>query len=113
MRTTVLDHETALVALAEEPDAELALELRRTLGDLIDGGCLRLAVDLGDSGFVSSLVLGALIGSVRRLRPRGGQLRVVCGNPGARRVFELTMLDRVLPLYGSVDAALSRWRPGP
>jgi anti-sigma B factor antagonist len=112
VRTTVVDHETALVALEDEPDAELALELRRTLRELIDGGCLRLAVDLGDSGFVSSLVLGALIGAMRHLRPRGGQLRVVCSNPGSRRVFELTMLDRALPLYDSVDAALARWRPG-
>ena len=110
IESTFLDAETVVVAVRGEIGYELAQQLRLHLYGMIEAGALRIVVDLGDADFVSSLALGALLGAVRRLRPRGGQLRVACSSPNVRRVFELTMLDRALPLYVSVENATGRWR---
>ena len=109
IESTFLDAETVIVIVQGDVGYELAQQLRQHLYGVIEAGVLRIVVDLGDSGFVSSLALGALLGAVRRLRPRGGQLRVACTSPNVQRIFELTMLDRALPLYPSVDAATGRW----
>lgn len=107
--TTFLDGETAVVAVRGDVDYASSQQLRRHLYGVVDAGVLRLVVDLGDTAFVSSLALGALLGTMRRLRPRGGQMRVACSSESVRRLFELTMLERALPLYGSVEEALGRW----
>ena len=109
IESTFLDAETVIVVVQGDVGYELAQQLRQHLYGVIEANVLRIVVDLGDSGFVSSLALGALLGAVRRLRPRGGQLRVACSSPNVQRIFELTMLDRALPLYPSVEAATGRW----
>jgi anti-sigma B factor antagonist len=54
------------------------------------------------------MTLGVLLGGVKRLRPQGGQLRVVVGQPGLRRIFEVTLLDRVFTLFPTRADALDR-----
>jgi anti-sigma B factor antagonist len=68
-------------------------------------------VDLSDTTFIDSMTLGVLLGAVKRLRPRGGQLRVVCSDPNIRKIFEITLLDRVFSLYATRGAALERLVP--
>jgi anti-sigma B factor antagonist len=109
IESTFLDAETVIVLVEGDVGYQLAQQLRQHLYGVIEAGVLRIVVDLGDSGFVSSLALGALLGAVRRLRPRGGQLRVACTSPNVQRIFELTMLDRALPLYPSAEEATGRW----
>jgi anti-sigma B factor antagonist len=111
IESTFVDAETVIVLVRGEVGYEVAQQLRQHLYGVIEAGALRIVVDLGDTAFVSSLALGALLGAVRRLRPRGGHLRVACTSSNVRRVFELTMLDRALPLYPSLEAALGRWGP--
>jgi anti-sigma B factor antagonist len=74
--------------------------------DAIDGGATSLVIDLSDTTFVDSMTLGVLLGAVKRLRPVGGHVSVVCTDPSIRRIFEITLLDRVFELHESRDAAL-------
>ena len=36
---------------------------------------------------------------MKRLRERDGQIRLIVPRPEIRRVFEITMLDRIFPLF--------------
>ena len=71
---------------------------------------MNVVVDLSDTTFIDSMTLGVLLGAVKRLRPRGGQL-VVCSDPNIRKIFEITLLDRVFALYSSREAAFERLVP--
>ena len=42
---------------------------------------------------------------VKRLRPSGGTVGVVCTDPHIRRIFEITLLDRVFSLHADRDDA--------
>lgn len=53
------------------------------------------------------MTLGVLAGAGRRIAQRGGELRIVCIDPNITRIFELTLLDRLLPIYPSRTAALA------
>ena len=96
----------AVVDVQGDADLHTAHELRAAIMDAIDGGATSLVIDLSDTTFIDSMTLGVLLGAVKRLRPVGGRVGVVCTDPNIRRIFEITLLDRVFALHESRDAAL-------
>src|SRR3954449_1248227 len=61
-----------------EAHAQTAGDLREALSAAVAGGCNRVLVDLQDSEHVDPLVLGAILGSQRRLSHFGGEMAVHC-----------------------------------
>ena len=53
-----------------------------------------------------------LVGGVKRLRPDGGRLSLVCNDRNITKIFEITGLDTVFPIYGSRDEALQSLSSG-
>ncbi len=96
----------AVVSVTGEVDAYSAGILRRELLGVIATGARTVVVDLDTTTFIDSVTLGVLLGAVRRLQQRQGELRIACGNPAIRRTFEITQLDRVLALYPDRATAL-------
>jgi anti-sigma B factor antagonist len=111
VETEQLADDTALVVLHGQVDLHTAPELRDELVAAIEEGAVNVVVDLTSTTFIDSMTLGVLLGAVKRLRPRGGRLRIVCADPNIRKIFEITLLDRVFSLYGTREAALERFVP--
>jgi anti-sigma B factor antagonist len=103
-----------VIAVHGQADLHTAPALRDALSEAIDDGAPGLIVDLSDATFVDSMTLGVLLGAVKRLRPSGGALAIVCRSPHIRRIFEITLLDRVFDLHETLDSALAAAgkRPG-
>ena len=95
--------------LSVHGDADLhsAPELREALRGAIDEGVTTLVVDLSGTTVIDSTTLGVLLGALKRLRERDGQIRLVVARPEVRRVFEITMLERVFALHETLDEALA------
>jgi anti-sigma B factor antagonist len=66
----------------------------------------RLVVDLEPVAFLDSTALGAIVRSLREIDERGGRAAVVLPSGPARRIFEITTLDRVLPVSESREQAV-------
>jgi anti-sigma B factor antagonist len=111
VETERMSDDTALVALHGQVDLHTAPELRDELVSAIDDGAVNVVVDLTSATFIDSMTLGVLLGAVKRLRPRGGRLRIVCSDPNIRKIFEITLLDRVFSLFETREAALDRLVP--
>ena len=65
-----------------------------------------LVADLSSVSFLDSTALGLLVRTVNDVVHRGGRAKVVLPNTTARRIFEITTLDRVLPVAPSRADAL-------
>jgi len=70
------------------------------------GQAPRIVVDLTNVSFMDSTALGVLVRAVRDVDTRGGAVRVVLPRGTARRIFELTTLDRLLPVAESRSDAV-------
>jgi anti-sigma B factor antagonist len=103
---------TVLLILHGEADLHSAPELRERLRATIDGGAANVVLDLSDSTFVDSTSLGVLLGGMKRLRERDGQIHLVVPRPDVRRIFEITLLDRIFPLHETREQALAALSAG-
>lgn len=96
-----------VLAVKGEVDLGTAPHLRQRLIELVADGHRRIVVDMTATDFLDSTGLGALVAGLKRLRAHDGEMRLVCTAPRIRKVFEITHVDRVLPIFDTVDAACS------
>ena len=102
-----VDADTHLIELGGEIDLYTAPEFKERMAEIIDEGKTRVVVDLSQATFIDSTTLGVLVGGVKRLRPTGGSLALVCTDENITKIFEITGLDRVFPIHASRDEALA------
>jgi anti-sigma B factor antagonist len=95
-----------VISLTGEVDLYTAPEFKEQLLDVIDQGATHVVVDLTDTTFIDSTTLGVLVGGVKRLRPNGGQLLIVCSDRNITKIFEITGLNRVFPIHARRAEAL-------
>jgi anti-sigma B factor antagonist len=96
-----------VIALSGEVDLYTAPEFKERLLDVIGQGATQVVVDLTDTTFIDSTTLGVLVGGVKRLRPEGGQLSIVCSDRNITKIFEITGLNRVFPIHADRTEALA------
>jgi anti-sigma B factor antagonist len=93
------------VALAGEIDVYTSPRLKQELLDLIDGGCVDIVIDLDALSFIDSSGLGVLVSGLRRAKEHGGTLRLICTNESILKIFRITGLDKVFPLFATIEEA--------
>jgi anti-anti-sigma factor len=80
--------------------------LRDRLEPLADPAVGVIVLDLADLEFISSAGLGALLSVRAKLRPHGGEIRLINPRPFVRRILETTRLDQLFAILPSLDDAL-------
>ena len=64
-------------------------------------------IDLEGVDFLDSTGLGVLVGALKRVRSHEGTLALVCTQERLLKIFRITGLAKVFPIYDSVEAATS------
>ena len=96
-----------VVSIYGELDVATAPSLREQLIGLVGDGSTKLVLDLEGVDFLDSTGLGVIVSALKRARTNGGDLRLVCTQARIRRLFEITGLDKAVPLLPSLDAAVA------
>ena len=94
-----------VVAIAGDVDIHTAPQVGDRLAGLRADGCATVVVDLAGVNFLDSSALGVLIAAHQELVEVGGGLRLAAPRPHVRKVFGITRLAEVIPLFDDVDAA--------
>ena len=82
-----------------EAHANTAEDLREALSAAVAGGCKRVLVDLKETEHVDPLILGAILGSQRRLSHFGGDMAVVCSAPSGFADLERVGITRQMTAF--------------
>ena len=106
-----IDGERHVLAVRGEIDLFTAPELKQVLAESIEGGRVRIIVDLTDTTFLDSTALGVLIGAVKRLRSRDGALAIVNVDDNIAKTFEITGLDQIFTIVPTRDEAVDAVDP--
>lgn len=105
-----LNHRTegehTVLDVGGEVDVYTAPKLREKLVELVGNGHHRLIVDMTKVEFLDSTGLGVLVGGLKRVRSHEGSLALVCDQERILKIFRITGLTKVFPIYDSLDEAL-------
>lgn len=97
-----------IVDVTGEVDVFTAPKLREAILGLLTDGATRIIVNLAGVGFMDSTGLGVLVGALKRVKERDGELAVAGAQGTVLRVLTVTGLNAVFPMHDTVDAALGR-----
>lgn len=89
-----------------EVDIYTAPRLRERLVELVGEGHHRIIVDMTGVDFLDSTGLGVLVGGLKRVRSHDGSLALVCDQERILKIFRITGLTKVFPIYDTVHEAV-------
>jgi anti-sigma B factor antagonist len=98
--------DACVMTLTGEVDVYTAPRLKTRLGEEIEDGCTHIVVDLAGVEFMDSSGLGSLVSGLRRIKERDGTIRLAAARDSIVKVFRITGLDKVFPMFEQVDDAL-------
>jgi len=99
--------EVAVLSATGEIDVFTAPDLDEEIARLVSEGRSTLVVDLSQVTFLDSTGLGVLVKGLKATREAGGGLRLVVTTDRIRKIFDITGLDAAMPLFDTVDAAVT------
>jgi anti-sigma B factor antagonist len=100
------DRDVAVAGVpVEELDAGNAEEFKRDIAALLEAHT-KLVLDLSRVRFVDSSGLGAFISCLRKLKAKGGELKLSGMSKQVRAVFELVRMHRVFDIYATSAEAV-------
>ena len=94
-----------------EIDIANAGELQGIVGSCVAGGTDQLIVDLSGVRFMDSSALNVLIRTARQFGP--GSFGVVVSRPSIRKIFAITAIDKIVPIFASVTDAVQALEADP
>lgn len=93
------DETGCTITLGGEVDVYTAPRLKDALVEQLESGCTDMVVNLDGVGFIDSSGLGVLVGALRRAKENGGSVRLVCSRENILKIFRITGLDKVFPIF--------------
>jgi anti-sigma B factor antagonist len=98
---------SSVVTLRGEIDVYTAPRLRQALIDLVEEGATDIVVDMSAVEFLDSTGLGVLVGGLKRVKSQEGELKLVVSQDRIMKIFDITGLAKVFPMFGSLDEAVA------
>lgn len=102
-----LNDGAGVIELIGEVDVYSAAQAKQSMHELIDSGANHLVIDMNNTDYLDSTAMGVLVGVLKKVAENGGWVRLVGLKPRVRRLFEITRLDQILPIFDSEEQALA------
>jgi anti-sigma B factor antagonist len=108
--TITMFDDVAIVTVSGELDFAHCVKLAPELNAALRSTVRAIVIDLEAVSLVDSSGIALLLNAFRRLDRTGRRLAIACPLGSPRRAFELTALDRQLPMHETRQDALAAVR---
>ena len=105
--TTRESSDVTVIDVKEDLGSYVASDLRETLEDLLGSKTQKIIVNLGNVKHINSTGVGAIVGVAKRIRQRGGDVKVCGLSDNIKRTFDLTGASSVVEIYESESSAMT------
>jgi anti-anti-sigma factor len=96
----------AVVQVQGRIDSSTANELGAALSHTIEDGYHQLVLDIGGVDYMSSAGLREMVAALKKVRNRGGDMRVAQVNERVFEVLEMSGLNTIFQIFDSPVAAI-------
>jgi anti-sigma B factor antagonist len=101
---------STVVCIEGSVDGLTADELLAKLDEQVDAGQVCLVADLSGLEYTSSAGLRALLGTVKRARNKGGDLRLAAVQQPVFKVLDLAGFTGILKIFDDVPSAVASFK---
>ncbi len=101
----------AVVAFPEHVDISAAVQIREQLLAVFDGGAAVVIADMSATAWCDNVGVDAVARACQLAAVRGAELRLVAASPTVQRLLAAEGLDRLVPVYSSLEAAITAGEP--
>ncbi|HEY2456811.1 MAG TPA: STAS domain-containing protein [Candidatus Acidoferrum sp.] len=84
--------------------------LRKTIRDLLEGGRLKIVLNLGDVNYIDSSGIGELVSGFTAVRNRGGELKLLNLTRKVHDLLQITKLFTVFDVYSDEHTAVHSFK---
>lgn len=96
----------AVIELRGEIDLSTSPSFKEKVYETIESGKKDVVIDLNGLEFMDSTGLGVLVAALKKTSMEGGSIRLVCAKRNIMKVFTITGLDKVFPIYDNLQRCL-------
>ena len=82
-----------------------AEQFKNAIKSLIDKETYKIIIDLTEVEYISSAGWGTLMGHIKRVRQKNGDIKLACMRPTLQETFNFLDLNSVLESYKTVEIA--------
>ena len=82
--------------------------LDATVKSLLRNDQKKLVLDITTLDYVDSSGVGMLVSCLTNVKKAGGELKVAGANPRIRRIFSMTGVDTMMPMFDTLAAAVGQ-----
>lgn len=99
--------DTLVVRIKGELDMHTADDLRQGIEKYLQDfpSLKNMILELKGVGFIDSSGVGVILGRYKTLRQRNGKVGAAALNPSIKRIFELSGLLKIMPIYDTLADA--------
>ncbi len=97
--------QTRIINLEGEVDVYTSTQLKQDIAQVIEEDAKFIVLNLSKVEYLDSTGLGVLIGSLKKLREKSGNLVIVSPSVRIMRVFEITGLYKIFNIYPTESEA--------
>jgi len=101
------DKGALVISLKGRLDSTTSPMLEKDLTDIMAGGERFLVMDLGDLEYISSAGLRSILVAFKGFKEKEGKLLLASLRGVVREAFEISGFSTIIPIFESVDSALS------
>ena len=87
------------------------LVFRSKIYELVDSGHVKIVVNLAAVDYIDSAGIGMVVGKLKTVRERGGDMKLLNLNTRGQRVFGITKLVFVFETFDNEKAAVRSFSP--
>lgn len=91
-------------------DSSLAGLVKAEFTIFLSEGVTKLIVDMSEVEYCDSSGLSALLLAFRILQAEEGEIKIAAPQKSVRTLIEISQLDRILPIYNSIEEALNEFK---
>ncbi len=95
-----------VIELEGEVDLSTSPAFKEEVYKVIESGKRDVVIDLDGLDFMDSTGLGVLVAVLKKTSVEGGSVRLVCSKRNILKVFGITGLDKVFPIYDNLQRCL-------
>ncbi len=101
------EKDALVISLRGRLDAVTTPVLDRDLAELMAGGEKFVVLNLRDLDYISSAGLRSILAATKRLREKQGRLHLASLKNVVREVFDISGFSSIIPVFETVDGAIS------